>query len=233
MTVAAPPPGAPAPPPPTAPPTDRRPTDPWTPPPPPDRRPGARWAWIAVGLVAAAVAVGLWVPSFVVNELNTSHATVSPTRQVITSPVSALTVDVADGSVTVERGTGSGAVVESSGSRSERVPTNQVRLTGHTLAISSSCGSGVFNDWCVRNYVLQVPAGTSVTAELGTGAIAVSGIDGALKLGSEDGSVTVTGGGSHGPVQAMSGTGSIDIGQPARSPGPLPTRCTTSRRQAE
>jgi len=157
----------------------------------------------------AVGAIGVWVPLFVINQFSTSHAPLPPTRQVITTDVSAVTVNVASGSVTVERGSGSGAVVTSSGYRGQRTPTNHVRVSGHTLTVRSSCASGLRLGWCTRNYVLEVPARTAVTAHLGTGAVEVSGVDGPLDLQSDDGSITVTG--TTGSVHASSGTGRVTV----------------------
>src|SRR6185437_9312601 len=173
---------------------------PWTPPPPPPRSPAARGAWTAVGLAVAVGAIGVWVPLFVINQFSTSHAPLPPTRQVITTDVSA---------VTVERGSGSGAVVTSSGYRGQRTPTNHVRVSGHTLTVRSSCASGLRLGWCTRNYVLEVPARTAVTAHLGTGAVEVSGVDGPLDLQRDDGSHRVTR--TTRAVHASSGTGRVTV----------------------
>jgi hypothetical protein len=161
---------------------------------------------MVVGLAVAIAVVGAVVPSIVVNQFTTSHEALPSTQRVFTTAVQAVTVDVDDGSVTVEPGTGRGAVVDTSGFRGASVPTDDERMTGHTLVVRSSC-AGPATNWCRRDYVLHVPPHASAAVVVGTGPIAVTGIDGRLGLDAGDGDVTVTGG--NGPLHATSGTGNV------------------------
>ncbi len=172
----------------------------------PVRTVAGRRAWTIAGLVAAIAIVGAVVPSIVVNQFATSHEALPSTQRVFSTAVQAVTVDVDDGSVTVEPGTDRDAVVGTSGFRGASVPTDDERMTGHTLVVRSSC-AGPATNWCRRDYVLHVPRQAPVAVVVGTGPITVTGIDGRLALDAGDGNIAVTGG--NGPLHATSGTGSV------------------------
>jgi hypothetical protein len=176
--------------------------------PAPVRTVAGRRAWTIAGLAVAIAVVGAVVPSIVVNQFARSHQALPSTQRSFTTAVRAVTVDVDDGSVTIVPGTGRGAVVDTSGFRGTSVPTDDERMTGHTLVVRSSCAGPVTN-WCQRNYVLHLPRPASAAVVVSTGPIAVTGIDGRLALGANDGDIAVTGG--NGPLHATSGTGSVTV----------------------
>jgi hypothetical protein len=193
---------------------------------PPARSARARQAWTGVGLVLALALVGV----FAFNIVGTVADQALPSQhRVFTAPVTTVTVEVDNGSVTIERSAGPGTSVDSSGTRGVTTPTDVERLTGGTLAIRSSCGSTLLNNHCTRHYVLRVEPNVSLHISSQQGNVNVSGVDGSLVLHSDEGDVTVTGGtgalrastqqgnvsasGRGGqPVSAHSGQGDVALG---------------------
>lgn len=156
----------------------------------------ARVAWTVVGLVLAVTAVAVWVAREITTEFRNSYAVIPAHQHRYPGQVRRLVVDVDFGTVTVERGSGATTVVDTTGTRSSRTPTDQERLIGSTLYLRSSCGSAVFSTfsgYCSRDYRVRIPADVSVTASVGTGNLFVSGMHGAVKATVATGSVSVTG----------------------------------------
>jgi Putative adhesin len=192
----------------------------------PARSVSARHAWTTIGLVLAVaiVAAGLFSA-----EGNVAYLAIPSTQRAFTGALQAISIEVDNGSITVEAGSGPAVVVETSGSRGWQWPSDHEQVSAGTLAIHSSCGTTVFSDRCSRNYVLRVPPQISVTASSGQGDLMVAGVDGPLDLHSGEGAVSVVGGSDamrlssdQGDVSAIqldsqsvtatSGQGAVDLG---------------------
>jgi hypothetical protein len=209
----------------------------------------ARVAWTAVGLVLALAAVGIWVGNVVRTEFQNSYAVISLHQRVYPEPVHRLVVDVDSGSVTIEHGRGATTVVDTTGTRASRTPTDDEHLIGSTLHLRSGCGSVVVQGggtetfggpYCRRNFRIRVPGDVSVTATVDTGNLLVSGMHGAVTATVGTGNVFVTGdvGSLHvstfsgsvvvrredGSLDASTGTGDVFL---ADARGPVTVHSTT------
>jgi len=136
-----------------------------------------------------------------------AYQAIAARQRVFVGPVRSVEVNVGTGSVVIERGSGSDAVVDTSGARGVSSPTDDEHLHGGALVITSTCGSTFFSNHCVRNYVVRVPSTVSVVAGSDQGDVTATGIDGALRLHSDQGDVTVRGGRS--PVAMSSDQGDV------------------------
>lgn len=222
-----------APPPASAPATGGRPSG-MAPPAPSASGGAARRAWTAVGLALALVAVGIWVGRTVVVQFRNSYAAIPLHERVYTGPVHRLVVAVDSGVVTIEPASGSATVVQTTGTRAVRTPTDDEHLVGTTLFLRSSCGppTGQTN-YCTRNFRVRVPPHVAVEVNVGTGAVAIAGIDGTIRASLGGGNLTVsrgvgswtlaTGSGNievdhgDGSLSASTGTGNITL-EDARGP---------------
>ena len=156
---------------------------------PPSRSPRVRVAWTVAGLVVA-IAI---IPALALTLIGSAAYQPLPARQrVFTVPITAVTVETSSGNITVDRGTGVGTVVRTSGVHGLTDPTDVEHVVGHTLVIRSSCGSMFFNDRCSRNYVLQLPSAAAVTAESTQGDVTIAGTERSVSAHSDQGDVTVT-----------------------------------------
>jgi len=173
---------------------------------PPPRSPRARIAWTVVGLIL----VGALVPAFALSMIGSAAYQPLPSVQrVFTAPITAVTLQVSSGDLTIERVTGADTVVSTSGVHGLTYPTDAEQVVGHTLVIRSSCGTTIFNDRCTRNYVVHVASDVAVTATSGQGNVTVTGTNKVISGHSDQGDVTITGG--SGTVQASSGQGDVTI----------------------
>jgi hypothetical protein len=173
---------------------------------PPARSARARSTWTLVGLLLVAAIVPALAFSMIGS---TAYKQLSSHQRVFVTPISAVTVEVGSGDVTVERGTGTDATVVTSGVHGLTYPTDEERLVGHTLVVRSSCGRRIFNDRCNRNYVLRLPSEAVVTASSGEGDVKVTDMGKAVLVHSDQGDVTIAGG--SGTVQATSGQGTVTV----------------------
>lgn len=173
---------------------------------PPERSPGARIAWTVVGLVLVVALV----PAIALSMIGqASYQPLSPVQRVFTAPVTAVTLQVSSGDLTIERAKGTDTVVSTSGVHGLTYPTDVERVEGHTLVIRSSCGTTIFNDRCTRSYVVHVQSDVAVSATSGQGGVTVSGTNKSISAHSDQGDVTIAGG--SGTVQASSGQGGVTI----------------------
>jgi hypothetical protein len=170
----------------------------------PARRPGARAAWLWGGSVFAIVFIAAGVVSMVGD---IAYQAIPARERVFNAPVHAVTVDIASGSVAVERGSGSATVVDSSGTRGLSFPTDVERVAGTTLVLRSHCGSAFVNNFCNRNYIVKVDPSVSVAIVTGQGDVTVNAIDGPLTLNTGEGAVTVRR--VSGTLRAITGQGDI------------------------
>jgi Putative adhesin len=177
---------------------------------PPARSSRARIAWTSAGLflaIAIVAALALSIVGFV------AYQPLASRQRVFTTPITAVTVEVSSGEITVERSAGADTVVTTSGVHGLTLPTDEERLVGRTLVIRSSCGSVPFNDRCTRNYVLHVQAGVILTVVSGQGDVNVTGTDRAVSAHADQGDVTISGG--SGTLQASSGEGDVTVSRSA------------------
>jgi hypothetical protein len=173
---------------------------------PPERSSQARVWWTLAGLLLV-VAI---IPAVALSLIgSTAYQRLPSQQRVFTAPITAVVVRVSSGDVTIERGTGSGTVVTTSGVHGLTYPTDVEHVVGHVLAIRSSCGTTIFNDRCTRSYVVHVPSDVAVNARSGEGNVTVTGTDRAVSAHSDQGDVTITGG--SGTLQASRGQGGVTI----------------------
>jgi len=170
----------------------------------PERSQQARVLWTGAGLFVAVVIV-LWLVLGTLGSV--AYQTIPSTERVFAGTLTAVTVDVGTGSVTVERNARPDTVVTTSGSRGLTWPTDEEHVSGSSLTIRSRCRQPFFGDHCNRNYVLHVEPTTSLTVTTGEGTIDVDGIDGALALNSGQGDVAIAGG--SGAVRVFTGEGNV------------------------
>jgi hypothetical protein len=163
-------------------------------------------AWTIAGLfLAIAIVAGLALS--IVGSI--AYQRLASRQRLFTTPITAVTVEVGSGEITVERSAGVDTVVTTSGVHGLTDPTDEEHVVGRTLVIRSSCGSVPFNDRCSRNYVLHLRPGVVVTADSGQGDVSVAGMDGSLSVHSGQGDVTITGGSD--TLQASSGQGNVTV----------------------
>jgi hypothetical protein len=174
----------------------------------PARSVGARRAWTTVGLVLA-VTIMVAALSGAVGDM--AYQAIPSSQRVFAGPLHAVSIEVDTGSVTVEAGSGPAILVETSGSRGVRSPSDHEQVSAGTLAVRSSCGATFLNDRCSRDYVLRVPPQLSVTASSGKGDVMVVGVSGSLDLHSGEGAVSVVGG--SGTVRLSSDQGDVSAVQ--------------------
>ncbi|MCU4184772.1 DUF4097 domain-containing protein [Acidiferrimicrobium sp. IK] len=122
-------------------------------------------------------------------------------------PVTAVDVDVSNGSVTVVAGPGQGVRVVAAGDRGLSTPSDDEQLAGGVLKIRSGCALPLDNTWCRLSYTVTAPAGAAVYAHSGNGTVTVSGVHGDVDASSGNGTVRLSGLG--GALRAHSGNGSV------------------------
>jgi hypothetical protein len=174
---------------------------------PPVRSSQARKVWTFIGLV---LAIGV-VAALSLSVVGTvAYRPLALRHREFTAPITSVVVHVSSGDVTVEASSGIDTGVATTGVHGLTSPTDQERVVGHTLVISSSCGSPIpFDNRCTRNYVLRLRSEVRVSADSDQGSVDVTGMDGAVSVHSGQGDVTITGG--SGTLQASSGQGSVTV----------------------
>ncbi len=174
---------------------------------PPARSPVARKAWVFVGLVFALVMVAALTGSVVGS---VAYQPVALHHRKFTAPITAVSVHVTSGDISIEPSTDADTEVATSGVHGLTYPTDQERVVGHTLFITSSCGSSVpFNNRCSRDYVLRLQPHVGVIVHSEQGSINVRGLDGPLSVHSDQGDVTIAGGSN--TLVASSGQGDVTV----------------------
>lgn len=166
----------------------------------------ARVAWTAVGLVLAIVAVTVAVHREIRIEFQNSYALIAVHQRSYPDPVRHLVIRVSNGTVTVERATGSTTIVDTTGIRASRTPTDDEHLVGSTLYLRSSCGAG-FESYCSRDYRVRVPGDVSLVVTDPAGNLLVSGMHGSVKATIGTGNVSVSD--EVGPLKVSARSGSI------------------------
>ncbi|MGH9088422.1 MAG: DUF4097 family beta strand repeat-containing protein [Acidimicrobiales bacterium] len=171
---------------------------------------GSRRAWTAVGLVLAVAAVAIWTGYIVVRQFHASYATLPVVQRTFRAPVHHVVLSVEVGTVVIETGPTASAVVQTSGTRTVRTPTDHEAVTGGTLHIRSTCGAKTADAfYCRRNYVVRVPSGDSVVGTDGTGNLQISGVAGPVQARAMTGGLFISQ--SRGTVQATADTGPIAV----------------------
>jgi hypothetical protein len=174
---------------------------------PPTRSAGARKVWVFVGLVFAFAIVAALAGSVVGS---VAYEPVALRHREFTSLITAVSVHVTSGDITIEPSTGADTEVATSGVHGLTYPTDQERVVGHTLFITSSCGLLVpFDNRCSRDYTVRLQPHVGVTVDSEQGSINVTGLDGSLSVHSDQGDVTVIGGSK--TLVASSGQGDVTV----------------------
>lgn len=173
---------------------------------PPTRSPRSRLAWTLVGLLLAAAIVPAVALSIIGS---TAYQRLASRERVFTTPVTAVSIQVSSGDITIGRRTDANTVVATSGVHGLTYPSDDEHVVGHTLVIRSSCGAMIFNDRCSRSYVVSLPSGVAVTADSSQGNVNVTGADRTVSAHSGQGDVTITRG--SGSLLASSGQGDVSI----------------------
>jgi hypothetical protein len=173
---------------------------------PPTRSQRSRFAWTLGGLLLAAAIVPAVALSIIGS---TAYQRLNSRERVFTTPVTAVSVQVSSGDITIGRGSGGNTVVATSGVHGLTYPSDDEHVVGHTLVIRSSCGAMIFNDRCSRSYVVSLPSGVAVIADSSQGNVIVRGADRTVSAHSGQGDVTITRG--SGTLQASSGQGDVSI----------------------
>jgi len=163
-----------------------------------------REAWIWGGLVAAVAFVAAGIGSIVGD---VAYQKIPTRVRDFTAPVRAVRIDIASGSVTVDRHAGSTAIVHSSGTRGLSFPTDRESVADGTLVIRSRCRAVIFNGNCTRNYVVQVDPSVSLAITTGQGDVTVDALAGPLVVNTGEGAVTLRR--ASGTVRATTGEGDI------------------------
>jgi hypothetical protein len=179
----------------------------------PRRSRGARTAWTVAGLTLAAAVVITGVLSTVTD---VAYQKIPHVHRLFTASVAAVSIDVGNGSVTVERSSGAQTEVESWGSRGLSFPTDNEAVSGGTLDVRSHCGLALVSNNCSRNYIVHVRPAVMVTVSTGEGDVVATAMDGPVSLHTGEGDVSVTR--DVGPLRATTGEGNISVtGQRAQS----------------
>jgi hypothetical protein len=156
----------------------------------PERSAGARRSWTLAGLI---LAVALVVTAVLSTVTNVAYERLVPRHRSFTGALTAVSIHVASGSVTVDRTAGPLTDVATTGSRGLQEPTDFERVSGGSLVIRSDCGSVVLSNNCHRNYVVHVSPDVAVTIDSGQGDVVVSAMRGPLALHTGQGDVSVRG----------------------------------------
>jgi hypothetical protein len=164
--------------------------------------PATRLFFVLFGLVVLVPTLG-WGTMSVANSLGHSTET---TALSFGRGLRSVVVRVGTGRVTVRGGDRDDIVGERTVERSLQAPTIDERVDGSTLRLEGSCPN-VAMIWCEVSYVLDVPHGTTVDIESGSGSMSVSAIDGDVRADSGAGSIELNRIG--GRITADSGAGSI------------------------
>jgi hypothetical protein len=174
---------------------------------PPVRSSGVRKVWISVGLVFAVAIVAALAGSVVGS---VAYQPVALRHREFTALITAVSVHVTSGDITIEPSADADTEVTTSGVHGLTYPTDLERVVGHTLLITSSCGSSVpFNNRCSRDYIVRLQPHVGVTVDSEQGSINVTGLDGSLSVHSDQGDVTVIGGSN--TLVASSGQGDVTV----------------------
>ena len=159
---------------------------------PPARSSAARKAWVFIGLALAFTIVAALAASLVGS---VAYEPIALRHREFTSLITAVSVHVTSGDVTIERSTDAETDVATSGVHGLTYPTDQERVVGHTLIITSSCGLLVpFDNRCTRDYTIRLQPHVAVVADSEQGSIYVTGLDGSLSVHSDQGDVSIVGG---------------------------------------
>lgn len=153
----------------------------------PPERPRRRWIWIMIAVVTAIVVI---VPAGLQALLTLGHQ--AGTQSVVLShPIAALEVDAPANSVTIRPGPAGQVTVRSALSWVFSQPQVRRSWQRQTLRVSVSCPSGPFQD-CGADLQIRVPGDVSVTAQVTSGNVTVTGLTGRLRLLATSGNVTMT-----------------------------------------
>jgi hypothetical protein len=165
--------------------------------------PRRRWLWVAVALLTAVAVVGasgfrVWLKM----AHQTEHFSVTITHKITAIEVSAL-----GGSVNVSSGPAGQVSIGRTLSWVFRKPRIKQTWDGSTMIITAHCPVPNWLSDCGAQLDLRIPAGIAVSAQVGSGSIAASGLAGPLDLLATSGSIDITD--SKGSVVAQATSGSI------------------------
>lgn len=149
-------------------------------------------AMVAVaGLAGCGAAIGLGGKQFTDDRVESAGVT-------------AVRLAGGDGAITLRRGTGSGIQIHRTvWYRHDRPQHRADRVEGSTLVLDTTCGRD-----CTFGYSVTLPAQYSVSGQLATGPVDVSGVS-TVDVKTNDGSIKVRD--ASGNVNVTTGTGPIDV----------------------
>ena len=158
--------------------------------------------FVVLGLLVLVPTLG-WGTVSMANSLGHSTETASLS---FGRGLTSIVVRVGSGRVTVRGADRDDVVAERTIERSLQAPTVTERIDGSTLRLEGTC-TNLATFWCEVSYVLDVPRGTTVDVESGSGSLSVSSVDGDVRADSGAGSIQLDRIG--GRITADSGAGSI------------------------
>lgn len=167
-------------------------------------RPRNRWIWALVATVTAAVLI---TPVALRMALKAEIRHEIVPRTLIHQQVSQIQVDAPGQSVTVVRGPAGQVKVMSTVSWLLGKPSISHTSHGRILRIQASCPSfNAFGD-CQVGLVIKAPAGIAVSAAVGSGSVAITGMTGPVRVAASSGSIQLTD--VSGPIWASALSGSV------------------------
>lgn len=169
-----------------------------------------RVAWTIVGLVLAVTGVSLWVGFQIRTQFQNSYAVIPVHARFFPDAVHRVVIGVESGTVTIEHTSGPTTIVDTTGTRSSRRPSDDEHLIGSTLYLRSACGTFMSTPgYCIRDYRVRVPGDVTVVASISTGSLFVSGMHGSVNARVGIGNVSAIG--DVGPLHASTQSGSIIV----------------------
>jgi hypothetical protein len=188
----------------------------------------ARIAWRVGGSIVAVLALG-WGTLNAVGAL--AHETVH-THNEYTGTVHTVDVQASNGSVRIQRTSGSAVIVDAVVSKGLQSPSNDQSLAGDHLIIRSGCDAFSIGPFCGVDYTIQVPqsssgSGPPVTLDISTsrGDISIGDVSAdTMRLSSSDGDINALGFVAD-SAAASSSRGSITL-TPARPPSRITADCS-------
>jgi Putative adhesin len=167
--------------------------------------PRSRALWLTIAVLTALVVIApVAVQAYGWLIQRTVAATWSATH-----PVTAVSVEVYSGDVTVSPGSADTVTIHETLQWDYRKPTVHEAWQGDTLLVSTSCvPSTLFSSHdCGTSLDLKVPAGAAVHVVAHSGEVSVTGVSGAVTAQANSGDIQLTG--TSGPVSAHTTSGNV------------------------
>lgn len=171
---------------------------------PPRHHPLVRACFVAAGILAAGLAIG--VTAYAITGLLARKVETQPVRIQGPEGIERIVIRQDRGSIILRGQDRSDVGGEQSVTSGLRAPTLTQRIEGRVLTLETSC-FGFEASWCGVAYTLDVPATAAVDIESGTGSITLVGMRGAARVTTGAGSVNLVD--PEGVLDLESGAGSI------------------------